>query len=127
MSGSTPGGFHTFEHRWALRKAFQFHLDLGKENVQSRIHFLNTYTKNRLQETGGVELVTPMSTELSSGFTFFRVTKHSAEAVQAAMLARKIIVHPADRDAGPVVRMSPGVLNSTEEIDEAISVLREIA
>ncbi|MCZ6656972.1 MAG: aminotransferase class V-fold PLP-dependent enzyme [Gammaproteobacteria bacterium] len=123
----TPGGFHTFEHRWALRKAFEFHLNLGKDNVQSRIHFLNTYLKNRLQEIGGVELVTPMSTEFSSGFTFFRVAKHSAEDVQRVMQARKIIVSPADRDAGPVVRMSPGILNSTEEIDEAVAVLREIA
>ena len=123
----TPGGFHTFEHRWALRKAFEFHLDLGKDNVESRIHFLNTYLKNRLQEIRGVELVTPISTEFSSGFTFFRVAKHSPEAVTTIMHERKIIVSPADRDAGPVVRMAPGVLNSTEEIDEAVAVLQAIA
>lgn len=123
----TPGGFHTFEHRWALRKAFEFHIALGKDNVQARIRFLNTYLKNRLQEIKGVELVTPMSTELSAGFTFFRVAKHSPEAVQSAMKARKIIASPADRDAGPVVRMAPGILNSTDEIDEAVACLREIA
>ena len=123
----TPGGFHTFEHRWALRKAFEFHLALGKENVESRIHFLNTYLKTRLQEINGVDLITPMSTELSSGFTFFRVDKHDGEAVQTAMKKRKIIVSATDRDAGPVVRMAPGILNSTDEIDEAVALLREIA
>lgn len=123
----TPGGFHTFEHRWALRKAFEFHLQLGKENVETRIHFLNTYLKDRLNEINGIELVTPMSTDLSAGFTFFRATNRSAEEVQKVMQDHKIIVSPADRDAGPVVRMSPGLLNSTEEIDEAVEVLHEIA
>lgn len=123
----TPGGFHTFEHRWALRKAFEFHHALGKKNVESRIRFLNTYLKTQLQEISGVDLVTPMSTELSSGFTFFRVDKHTGKAVEAAMRKRKIIVSPADRDAGPVVRMAPGILNSTDEIDEAVALLKEIA
>src|SRR5690606_14438198 len=41
----TPGGFHAFEHRWSLPKAFELHLQLGKAKVQSRIHQLNTQTK----------------------------------------------------------------------------------
>ncbi len=123
----TPGAFHTFEHRWALRKAFEFHLQLGKENVETRIHFLNTYLKDRLNEVGGLEVATPMSTDLSAGFTFFRVPGRTVEEVQKVMQDHKIIVSPAHRDAGPVVRMSPGLLNSTEEIDEAVEVLREIA
>ena len=30
----TPGGFHSFEHRWALPKAFELHLALGKANKE---------------------------------------------------------------------------------------------
>src|SRR5262249_25834502 len=37
----TPGGFHSFEHRWALEPAFRFHLALGKARVAARIHELN--------------------------------------------------------------------------------------
>ena len=123
----TPGGFHSFEHRWALRKAFEFQLALGKANVQARIQFLNTHLKTRLLETKGVELVTPLDPELSAGFTFFRVPGHKPEDIQQAMLAKKIIVSPADRDIGPVVRMAPGILNSVAEIDEAVEVLGRIA
>jgi selenocysteine lyase/cysteine desulfurase len=46
----TPGGFHSFEHRWALPAAFELHQQLGKANVQSRIHALNTQTKEALAE-----------------------------------------------------------------------------
>src|SRR5690606_5756802 len=34
----SPGGFHSFEHRWALKEAFNFHLSIGKQRVQDRIH-----------------------------------------------------------------------------------------
>ena len=37
----TPGGFHSFEHRWALDEAFRFHEAIGKARVTERIHSLN--------------------------------------------------------------------------------------
>ena len=123
----TPGGFHSFEHRWALAKAFEFHLQLGKERVQDRIRFLNTYLKTQLSEIPSVKLLTPMSPQLSAGFTFFRVASMEPASVQKLMHEHKIIVSPANRDAGPVVRMAPGLLNSTDEIDEVMRILRKVA
>lgn len=123
----TPGGFHTFEHRCALRRAFEFHLRLGKQAVQNRIHALNDYLKSQLEELDGVELVTPLGSNLSAGFTFFRVSRWSPKAVRTIMRDRKIIVSAADRDAGPLVRMAPGILNNREEIDATVEVLREVA
>ncbi|HEX2361238.1 MAG TPA: aminotransferase class V-fold PLP-dependent enzyme, partial [Jiangellaceae bacterium] len=32
----TPGGFHSFEHRWALSDAFEFHQAIGKDRVAAR-------------------------------------------------------------------------------------------
>src|SRR5215212_11288716 len=37
----TPGGFHSFEHRWALDRAFALHLEIGKARIAERIHELN--------------------------------------------------------------------------------------
>ena len=34
----TPGGYHSFEHRWALAEAFRFHLDIGRDRVAARTH-----------------------------------------------------------------------------------------
>jgi len=33
----SPGGFHSFEHRWALGEAFIFHKRLGRQRVTARI------------------------------------------------------------------------------------------
>ena len=49
-----------------MGKAFELHLQLGKADVQARIHQLNDYLKARLTEHARVQLVTPRSRELSS-------------------------------------------------------------
>src|SRR5262249_39778478 len=41
----TPGGFHSFEHRWALAAAFEMHQRLGKAKVAARVAELNTRCK----------------------------------------------------------------------------------
>src|SRR5690606_3706457 len=77
----TPGGFHSFEHRWALGEAFEFHLALGKRKVQERIHELNTYSKAGLSKMSHVTLHTPMSREVSSGIITFEVAGMKPEEV----------------------------------------------
>ncbi|MCD5976212.1 pyoverdine-tailoring periplasmic protein PvdN [Pseudomonas quasicaspiana] len=119
----TPGGYHAFEHRWALGKAFELHLQVGKAAVQSRIHELNSYLKQRLMEHQKIELVTPLSPDYSAGFTFFRVKGQDVDKVAAALTANRIIVDAVDRDVGPVVRMAPGLLNTEQEVDRAMTVL----
>lgn len=119
----TPGGYHAFEHRWALGKAFELHLQVGKAAVQSRIHELNSYLKQRLMEHRKVELVTPLSPDYSAGFTFFRVKGQDVDKVAAELTANRILVDAVDRDVGPVVRMAPGLLNTEQEVDRAMTVL----
>lgn len=119
----TPGGYHSFEHRWAVDQAFELHLKLGKANIQSRIHQLNSYLKQRLQEHPGIELVTPLSPEHSAGFTFFRGKDLDTDATAAWLIKNRVLVDAVHRDAGPVVRMAPGLLNSTEDIDRAMDLL----
>jgi selenocysteine lyase/cysteine desulfurase len=63
----TPGGFHSFEHRWALAEAFELHLALGVRKVAGRIRDLNQHVKRELARMPRVRLVTPMADELSAG------------------------------------------------------------
>jgi selenocysteine lyase/cysteine desulfurase len=46
----TPGGFHSFEHRWSLGEAFRFHMAIGKAQIAARIHTLNRQLKEGLAE-----------------------------------------------------------------------------
>ncbi len=123
----TPGGYHSFEHRWALDEAFKLHLELGKSEVQARIHALNTYAKNRLLEDPRVELVTPKSPDLSAGFTFFRIKDHGCEKIVAQLMQNRVVCDSVDRDVGPVIRIAPGLLNTENTIDRFIAVLSQIA
>ncbi len=119
----TPGGYHAFEHRWALDEAFKLHLQLGKDKVQARIHQLNSELKQRLLAHSQIELVTPASPELSAGFTFFRVKGQDCDQVAAYLMQNKVVVDAVDRDVGPVVRTAPGLLNNEGEIERFMALL----
>ena len=121
----TPGGYHAFEHRWAADEAFKLHLQLGKAQVEARIHALNSELKTQLLAHPQIELVTPRSTDLSAGFTFFRVKDQDSEAVVAHMLKNRVVIDAVDRDVGPVIRTSPGLLNSSDEIQQFMALLSQ--
>ncbi len=122
----TPGGYHAFEHRWALDEAFKLHLQLGKGEVQTRIHQLNGYLRDQLAADPRIRLVTPRSAELSSGFTFFTVKGRDCDAVAAALIARKVTVDAVSRDVGPVIRTAPGLLNDEQQIDRLMDRLGRV-
>ncbi|WLH37526.1 aminotransferase class V-fold PLP-dependent enzyme [Pseudomonas sp. FP2196] len=119
----TPGGYHSFEHRWALDEAFKLHLQLGKAEVEARIHALNSYLKKHLQQRPQIELVTPLSPELSAGFTFFRVKGKDSDKIAAHLMANHVVADAVNRDVGPVIRTAPGLLNDEEQIDRLLAVL----
>ena len=67
----TPGGYHSFEHRWALADAFAWQSGLGRDKVAARIHGLAKRLKDGIADH--VRLVTPRSPEVSSGLVCFDV------------------------------------------------------
>ena len=69
----TPGGYHAFEHRWALAEAFAFQASLGRTRVAERIRSLATRLKQGLAELPRVRLITPMAERLSAGIVCFDV------------------------------------------------------
>src|SRR5215475_871901 len=68
------GGFHSFEHRWALGEAFTFHRAIGKARVTQRIYELNQQMKQGLAKMPHITLHTPMSQDLSAGIVCFEVS-----------------------------------------------------
>ncbi|MFN3358652.1 MAG: aminotransferase class V-fold PLP-dependent enzyme [Pseudomonas sp.] len=119
----TPGGYHAFEHRWAADEAFKLHLQLGKAQVQARIHQLNSELKQQLLDHPKVEMVTPASPDLSAGFTFFRIKGQDCDRFAAAMMKNRVVIDAVDRDAGPVIRTAPGLLNNSGEIQRFMTLL----
>lgn len=121
----SPGGFPAFEHRWALREAFDFHLAIGKERIQTRVHQLNTYAKEKMKTIENIELLTPCSPSLSSGMVCFKVKNWDPKDVVDFFEKKNIMIGqtPYRKTAN---RFSISMLNHYEEIDRAIQVLQEL-
>jgi selenocysteine lyase/cysteine desulfurase len=122
----TPGGFHSFEHRWALPAAFDLHLQLGKANVQKRIHQLNTQSKEGLAKMPHVTVHTPLSPALSSGFTCFEVDGITPQDVVKQAFDKGIIMSNSPYRK-TFARFAPSLLNNEAEIDRALAVISAMA
>jgi isopenicillin-N epimerase len=121
----TPGGFHSFEHRWALSEAFRLHLRIGKRRVARRIHALNTRLKTGLSAMPHVTLVTPQSPGLSAGLVCFTVDRLSPGAVVEALRRRRIVATVTPYDP-PYARLAPGLLNTPADVDRALRAIRSL-
>ncbi|HKP01004.1 MAG TPA: aminotransferase class V-fold PLP-dependent enzyme [Nitrospiraceae bacterium] len=115
----TPGGFHAFEHRWALDEAFTFHRTIGKAQVTQRIYELNQQMKQGLAKMPHVTLHTPMSQDLSAGIVCFEVAGMTPRQVIERLRHRKIIgsVTPY---ATQYARLAPSLLTVTTDIEQAL-------
>lgn len=130
----SPGGLGAFEHRWAVAEAFRFHLGIGKSRIQSRIHALATKLKEGLAGITNVTLRTPMTEELSSGIVCFDVMGRSADEVVAELSKRNILATTSAiriEEHRPYhvhhARLTPGLLNSEEEVEITLRAVEEIA
>jgi isopenicillin-N epimerase len=122
----TPGGFHSFEHRWALNEAFRFHQSIGKERIEQRIHLLNRRLKAGLAGMSHVTLKTPRADSLSAGLVCFDVRGLSPTAVVSALRRRRIIATVTPYTP-TYARLSPGLLNTPVQIDRALAAIRALA
>ena len=121
----TPGGFHSFEHRWALDEAFTFHRAIGKSRAAQRIHELSQQLKRGLAVMPHVTLHTPLSQDLSAGIVCFEVTGMAAREV-VNQLRQRGIVGSVTPYAVQYARLAPGLFNSTEEIDTTLEAIQDL-
>jgi selenocysteine lyase/cysteine desulfurase len=122
----TPGGFHSFEHRWALADAFEFRRKIGRARAASRTHALAQRLKNGLAEIKRVRLVTPQSTTLSAGLVCFEVVGEEPFQFVDRLFARSRIVASVTPYANRYVRFGPSILNTPGEVDGAIRAVASL-
>ena len=118
----TPGGFHSFEHRWALAEAFAFHEGIGRARVETRIRTLVARLRAGLSEVPGVTVRTPAARSLSAGLVCFDVAGRDPADVVARLAARRIVASVTPY-AQRHVRLGPGIVNSVEDVDRAVRAL----
>ncbi|MBW3672018.1 MAG: aminotransferase class V-fold PLP-dependent enzyme [Acidobacteria bacterium] len=118
----SPGGFHSFDHRWALGEAFRFHQTIGKARVQKRIHSLNTMAKEALSEMPHVRLYTPLASDLSAGIICFDVDGLKPAEVVARLHEQHIV---ASTSPYPVsyARIAPSLVNNEREVERTVAAI----
>lgn len=122
----SPGGFHAFEHEWALPEAFQFHQLIGRKRIADRIHLLNQQCKEGLKAIKKVKLYTPQGSGLSAGLVCFDIEGWKPEAVVQKLLEKKIIASVTPYKLY-YARLAPSLMNSPEEVEKTVSAVRDIA
>ena len=122
----SPGGFRAFEHRWALREAFDLHLSLGKADVEARIHELSTRCKRGLASMKHVTLHTPLDEAISSGIVCFEVAGLTPDKVVKRLHEGGIVASTTPYRPS-YARLTPALVNSPAEIDKALAAIAALA
>jgi isopenicillin-N epimerase len=123
----TPGGFHAFEHRWALTEAFRFHLQIGKAKVAARIHDLNRQCKEGLAKMPHVKLQTPMSDNLSAGMICFEVEGLTPKQTVAKLKDLGILASTTPPYKYEYARVTPSLWNTPAEVDATLRAIYSLS
>jgi selenocysteine lyase/cysteine desulfurase len=124
----TPGGFHSFEHRWALTEAFRFHDELGgREKVAATTRALAARLKEGLAEIQGVMVKTPRDDALSSGLVCVDVPGTSALEAVARLRDEHRVVASATPYATRYLRFGPSVANTEDDVDRTLAAVASVA
>jgi selenocysteine lyase/cysteine desulfurase len=124
----TPGGFHSFEHRWALAEAFRVHEQLGgRARVARKTHELAARLKRGLAEIPRVAVKTPSDDTLSSGLICAVVRDLAPPAVVEELRERHKVIASITPYAVPYVRFGPSLANSEADVDRALEAVAAIA
>ena len=120
----TPGGFHSFEHRWALTEAFKFHSAIGKDRVATRVHELNTLAKAQMARLPKVRIHTPKSAQLSAGIIAFEVAGLSPNQVVERLHQRGIIASETPGFYRPsLARVAPSLLTLESDVQRTVQAI----
>lgn len=121
---STPGGFHSFEHRWALDEAFKFHQAIGKSRVAARIHSLNTMAKTAMRGMPKVRVHTPISEQLSAGIIAFEIAGLSPRQVVGRLHQQRIMASVTPGFYNPsLARIAPSLLTLEEDVEQTLRAI----
>ncbi|GGL40789.1 aminotransferase class V-fold PLP-dependent enzyme [Planomonospora parontospora] len=124
---ATPGGYHSFEHRWALAKAVEFHRSIGLDRIAARVRSQADQLKEGLAGLAHVRLVTPRSAELSAGIICCAVQGLEPEAVVQKLAAEHRISAAETPYRESFVRFGPSIVTSPQEVERAIRAMAALA
>lgn len=122
----TPGGFHSFEHRWSVVEAFAFHQQIGTQRIYDRVAHLNNHIKHTLAKMKHITLHTPLDDNLSAGIVCFEVDGLGPDETVDKLLTKRIIASKAPYEPS-YNRLSAGLLNNEDDIEKSLAAVAALA
>ncbi|MFS8098517.1 aminotransferase class V-fold PLP-dependent enzyme [Lentzea alba] len=120
-----PGGFHAFEHFYAVKAAVRFHQRLGRTRVAGRITELATRFKDGLAAMPGVVIHTPRDPRMSAGMVCFDVPGMTGPDLVSRLAQKRIQITTASYRI-PYARVGTAVINTTAEIDRTLKEIHSL-
>ena len=108
----------------AIEDAIAFHNRIDGRNKEARLRFLKEHWVSRARVLPRIELMIPESPERSCGIAAFRVTDMDAQKVAAWLFEEhRIFTVATVVDGVDVVRVTPHLYSSIEDLDKLVAAL----
>jgi selenocysteine lyase/cysteine desulfurase len=122
----TPGGYHSFEHRWAAADAFGFMSRVGRDRLVARTAEQATRLKEGLTGMPRVTLKTPMSPEVSAGIVCLDVAGQRPPDFVARLRDEGVVASSTPYRTS-YVRLGPSIATNPEQVDHAVEAIGRLA
>ena len=122
----SPGGYHSFEHRWALKQALDLHAQVGARRIARRIDDLGTRLREGLAGAPNVRVHTPADERLHSGVVTFTVEGVDKFDVVDRLYDEHRVWATVTPYPISYARLGACWLNTEDEIDAAIAGVRDL-
>jgi selenocysteine lyase/cysteine desulfurase len=123
---NTPGGFHSFEHRWALKEAFAWRQRLGRARVEARTQALAQRLKERLAGSRKFAVVTPRDPALSAGLVMLTPFNREPADVVERLRAKHRVIATVTPYRTQYVRLGPSIVNDEDDVDAAARAVHAV-
>jgi isopenicillin-N epimerase len=121
----SPGGFHCFEHRWAISAAINYYDSIGANVIRKRLIELSSNLKEELARCSGIRVLTPLSPELSAGIICFEAAGKSPDAIVEFLRSNRITASVSPYPKA-YARLTPSIYNTVDDIATAAAALRSL-
>jgi isopenicillin-N epimerase len=122
----TQRGTGNFSMIEGLDAALDFHFQIGPDKAYDRIKFLGDRLRDGLKKINKVKIFSPEDNAMCGGITVYNIQGYTGTQLQDAFW-EKARMRP--RASGDVfgVRHCTHIFNSPEEIDKALSIVKQLA
>jgi selenocysteine lyase/cysteine desulfurase len=121
----TPGGYHAFEHVWAVKDAFEFQQSIGRRRVVARTVEQASQLKDGLASLDGLTVITPSDPAVSAGIVCVELASMSPPDAVEALRTRGVVASVTPYQTS-YLRLGPSIATAPDQVDQAIAAITEL-